>query len=249
MVSTRESRYLRVESSRAGPPARRLGHGAYADGVTIDWTNPTIQGVLVGGAIGLAGVLAAAVAGYLGARGGARIAAAASSEEARLAQVEAQADRQAALEARSIERQDARRDRFADRKLSLAVELLLAADLHADEARTNVAARFDRWRDEDEYGPEAFDGVPTNFPSIGTTTPVRAAWQSLDLVAPNVESQARALYEATVPLGSLAADWSEPGSGDPAGRWPIDWTTANDRWNEARHAFVAAVRADLNVNP
>src|SRR5437667_246878 len=58
-------------------------------GVTIDWTNPTTQGVLIGGAIGLAGVLAAAVAGYLGARGGARIAAAAAREGARLAQIEA----------------------------------------------------------------------------------------------------------------------------------------------------------------
>jgi hypothetical protein len=217
--------------------------------MTIDWSDPHLQGVLVGGAIGLAGVLAAAVAGYLGARGGARIAATAAREVARLAQAESQSDRQVSIDARALERADAQRDRFADRKLSLAVDLLLAADGHADEARVQVAAKYERWEQEDQYGSEAFEGTPADYPTVGSTTPVRAAWQSLDLVAPNVTAEAGELYLATVPLGAMAAAWpdpSYPGDGRTE-RWPVEWRAALDRWTEARHAFVDAVRIDLDV--
>jgi hypothetical protein len=213
--------------------------------VSIDWSNPTIQGVVIAGAIGLAGVVIAAIAGYFGAKAGARIGAEAAKESARITQRQAQADRDDARRARDADRQDARLDRFADRKLSLAVDMLLAADLHSDQSRNQVAVKVERWNDRLEYGEETAY-VP--IPLVGPTQPVRDAFQALDLVAPAISEPARRFYQATIPLGSLAARWMELERPDAA-QWGQDWAMAIDRWDEERYAFVAAVRADLGVNP
>jgi len=153
------------------------------------------------------------------------------------------------VRARAADRKDARLDRFADRKLSLAVDLLLAADRHVDESRVQVASKYSRWELEDAYGPEAVEA--DTIPPVGETRPVRVAWQALDLVAPGVASAAGELYLATVPIGALAAAWPDPANrrGANEERWPRDWQSANDRWDEARHAFVDAVRRDLGVIP
>jgi hypothetical protein len=212
--------------------------------VDIDWSNPTIQGGGIGGGIGLVGVVIAAVAGYFGAKAGARIGADAAKESARISQVEARADRDDAREAREADRQDARLDRFADRKLSLAVDVLLAADLHSDQSRVQVAAKVERWNIELEHGDDAYDGT---IPPVGSTQPVREAMQALELVAPGIAEPAGDLYRATLPLGSLAARWMDLERPD-ASRWAEDWADALERWDDARSAFVTAVRADLGVD-
>jgi hypothetical protein len=213
--------------------------------VSIDWSNPTIQGVVIAGLIGLAGVAIAAVAGFFGAKAGARIGAEAARESARISQAEAQADRDDARQAREADRQDARLARFAERKLTLAMDLLLAADLHSDQALVQTAAKLDRWQQELDFGPLEDPGP---LPAVGTTQPVRNAFQALDLVAPGIAEAARRLYLATLPLGDLAARWPEPNQDDD-NRWARNWQEANDRWDDARHDFVGAVRADLGVNP
>lgn len=58
--------------------------------VTIDWTDPTVQGVVIAAVISLAGVFVAAVAGVFGALGGARIGAKAAQETAKVTQAEGQ---------------------------------------------------------------------------------------------------------------------------------------------------------------
>jgi hypothetical protein len=194
--------------------------------------------------IGLAGVVLAAIAGVSGAFLGSRIAAGATRKAAAIAQAEAQADREEARKARDADRRDARLDRFADRKLSLAVDLLLAADLHSDQSRNQVEAKVDRWNFLTEY-EGTYEGT---IPDVGPIQPVRDAFQALDLVAPGIAAPAGNLYAATVPLGGLAARWGDHERED-ASRWGQDWAYAVDRWAEARSAFVAAVRADLGVNP
>jgi hypothetical protein len=195
--------------------------------------------------IGLGGVLLAAIAGVGGAFLGSWIAAGATRKAAAIAQVEAQADRDEARRARDADRRDARLDRFADRKLSLAVDLLLAADLHSDQSRNQVAAKVERWNLQVEYG---IDASNVTIPAVGPTQPVRDAFQALDLVAPGISEPARRFYQATVPLGDLAGRWMDLERED-ASRWGVDWARAVDGWADARYDFVAAVRADLGVNP
>ena len=213
----------------------------------IDWSNPTIQGVLIAGLIGLTGVVIAAIAGVLGARAGARIGADAAREAARLAKEQAEADRHDARVARDADRELAYRDRFAERTLALAVDLLLAADLHRREADQQIAERWQRFEDDVNYGSEAATTEP--LPSVGPTEPVRAAYLALDLVAPALAEPAAELYRATVPLGALAATWPHPTRDDDAKRWAREWAEATNRWDTARVAFVDATRGDLAVMP
>ena len=98
------------------------------------------------GFISLGGVILAAVAGIGGALLGSRIGAGATRRAAEMGQEESRADRAAALSARDAERADARRDRFADRKLTLAVDLLLTADEHNRQAHARVVEREQRRR-------------------------------------------------------------------------------------------------------
>jgi hypothetical protein len=214
----------------------------------IDWSNPAIQGVVIGGVIGLLGVVIAAVAGYFGARAGARIAADAAREAARIASQETQADREAARQAREADRHDARLDRFADAKLAQAVELLLAADVHAREARAAVAAHQSIWYQEN-VADEWEKGDPITVPTINTSEPVRSAWQALDIVAPETAPAADALYQATVKLGQMAAYPNVEYRDPEYEAWNKNWHTADGEWTTRRDRFVAAVRADLGVSP
>ncbi len=123
---------------------------------------------------------------------------------------------------------------------------MLAADRHSDESDFQVGARLDRWETEVEYGAEAVEGMP--IPPVGSTQPVRDAFLALDLVSPGISEPALRLYLATSPLGTLAAAWPDP-ERDNDRRWAVEWHEARDKWNDARHDFVDAVRADLGVNP
>jgi hypothetical protein len=68
------------------------------------------------------------------------------------------------------------------------------------------------------------------FPTIGTTEPDRAAFLALDLVAPAMAPTAGELYQATVPVGSLAASWREPvGAGADSIEWSKRWAATNER--------------------
>jgi hypothetical protein len=193
--------------------------------------DPTLQAAIVGGIVGgIGGALVGAIGAWV---------------VARMNRAEARAAREDARQAREAERQDARLDRFADRKLSLAVDLLVAADHHVDQARVQVAAKLDEWNTEQAYGPLE---EPMDIPEVGPTTPVRHAYLALDLVAPGVADAAGELYRRTLPLGDLAANWADPPEGDDAKRWVRNWAEANDAWNDARHAFVDAVRRDLGVD-
>jgi len=175
---------------------------------------------------------------------GALIGALAALIVARMNRGETRRSRLEAREDRALDRKDARRARFVDRKVELAAQLLLAADLHADEARRQVGAKVDRWTQDMEYGQEAVEGY--NIPTVGPTQPVREAFLALDLVAPAIAGSAGDLYIATVPLGELAGRWPDPRF-DSDQSWSRDWTIALERWDAAREAFVEAVRSDLGV--
>lgn len=191
-------------------------------------------------------VTLAATAGAAGAVLGANIAADAAREAARVAQQNSDADRQDARVARDLDRQDARRFQFADRKLALAVDLLVAADVHLREAEQQVATKWERWNIETDFGVDARPTDP--LPEVNPSEPVRRAFLALDIVAPMVAPAAGELYEATVPLGSMAASWTEPAShNDYNKEWSRKWTEARDRWDGARFAFVEAVRNDLGL--
>ena len=184
--------------------------------------------------IGLVGLALAAMAGLGGAILGSRIAANATTRAAATAQATAGSDRE-----------EARRTRFADRKLALAVDLLLAADLHHLEADQQVASKLERWEVELDFGLTPDEPLP----SVGPTAGVRAAYLALDLVAPAAAVAAGELYEATVPLGRLAAGWMDPLSDQESRRkWAREWSEATARWDDARRNFVDAVRRDLDVN-
>ena len=220
-----------------------LGVAAYArigpDAAELD---PGVQAAL----LLFISVPLAATAGAAGAVIGASIAADAARETAAKAQEQTDAARDDARQARELDRLDAQRARFADRKFTLAVDLLRAADLHWREAAQFVASRWEDFEQQMEIGCE----TTGPFPTIGPTEPVRVAFLALDLVAPGMAPTAGALYEATTPVGSLAAAWREPvGAGADAKEWARKWAEANERWNDARLSFVDAVRADLGVNP
>jgi hypothetical protein len=220
-----------------------LGVAAYArigpDAARVD---PGVQAAL----LLVISVTLAATAGAAGAVIGASIAADAARESAAKAQQEAQTDRDDARQARELDRRDARMVRFADRKFELAVELLRAADIHSREATQYVASRLEDWEDQMTLGTDRAGP----FPTIHPTDPVRAAYLALDLVAPAMAPTAAALYEATVPLGSLAVSWLEPDrAGADNNEWARKWAEALEGWQDARHDFVDAVRADLGVNP
>lgn len=212
---------------------------------TIDWSDPTVQGAFIASMITIAGVILAALAGVGGVVLGAHIAAGAAEKAAKLAASEAQANRDDARQARELDRVDAQRARFADRKFTLAIDLLRAADVHWREAAQYVASRWEDFEQRMDFDTER-EGP---FPTIGTTEPVRAAFLALDLVAPAMAPTASELYEATVPIGSLAASWREPeGASADSKEWSRKWAVTNERWIDARLAFVDAVRADLGVN-
>jgi hypothetical protein len=98
-----------------------------------------------------------------------------------------------------------------------------------------------------DIGPEAVSKDP--LPLVGSTEPVRVAYLALDIVSPGAAPAAAALYRATVPVGLLAGRWSWPGQENEYGqKWSKEWAEAIDEWDDARHAFVDAVRADLGVN-
>lgn len=218
-----------------------LGVAAYARvGPGAASIDPGVQAAL----LLVISVALAATAGGAGAIIGANIAADATREAGRLAQIEATAARDDASRARDADRLDARRSRFAERKLVLAVDLLLAADLHRRQADEQLDAKWEHFRIEVEEDGESTDPIP----GVDTTEPVRIAYLSLELVAPDVHAQAEALYLATVPLGTRAAAWPHPGrDSDASNKWARDWAEASSRWDAARHAFVDAVRADLQV--
>lgn len=184
-------------------------------------------------------VLVAIVAAAAG-LGGAGLGAWIAARETRRASVVAHAESEA-------NRQDLRHARFAERKLALAVDLLLAADLHRRESDQQVASKWERFTVELEYGIQDDDRPD---PPVGSTEPVRAAYLALDLVAPAAAPAAANLYLATVPLGALAAIWKDPATGpqDASKDWVRQWGEAIERWNDARQDFVDAVRLDLDVN-
>jgi len=95
--------------------------------MNIDLSNPTIQGVVIGGLIGLVGLVVAAFAGYFGGKAGARIAAGAAREAARIAQQEAQADRD-----------EPRMTRFSDRTRELVAQVLASARRYRRGVRNYV---------------------------------------------------------------------------------------------------------------
>lgn len=202
------------------------------------------------GVISLGGVILAAVAGIGGALLGSRIGAGATRRAAEMGQEESRADRAAALSARDAERTDARRDRFADRKLTLAVDLLLAADEHNRQAHARIVAVGDRMKLRLDFGEEAADAI--EIPTIGSSELVRQAMLSLELMAPAMAPAAMDLYQATVKLGALSAQTSEHGSHDREQRdlveWPREWIDAESGWNVQRFVFVDAARADLGVD-
>lgn len=183
--------------------------------------------------IGLVGLALAAMAGLGGAILGSRIAANATTRAAATAQATAGSDRE-----------EARRTRFGDRKLELAVDLLLAADRHRRDAGQHIATRLDRWEADLEVGPLEWTDP---LPDIGSSEPVRTAYLALDIVAPGSAAAAAAFYEATVPLGSLAASWQGPDRVDDYKKWARDWTEATERWDDVRRDFVDAVRTDIGV--
>src|SRR5206468_2956441 len=127
-----------------------------------------------------------------------------------------------------------RLDRFADRKLSLAVDLVLAADLHTDQARQQVAAKFERWEVSVEYGSGLTDqdGEPyegPDIPSIGPSQPVRSAFLALELVSPGMTDAAKEFYLATVNVGRLAAGWQSP-ERDRDRQSDREWADADEKW-------------------
>ena len=160
----------------------------------------------------------------------------------------ADADREEARAGRLDERADAAAARFAERRVALAVDLLVAADVHRRQTDGYVAEANDRWQTEQEFGPEAVTDYP--MPRIDTTEPVRAAMLALDLVAPAVSEAASELYLATVPLGPLATSAPNLPEDDPAGYrdWLQRRADALDRWDTARWAYVDAVQADLGTS-
>jgi hypothetical protein len=99
-------------------------------------------------------------------------------------------------------------------------DLLLAADLHADQSRVHVAAKADRWFNELEYGPVENPGP---LPDVDSSRPVRNAFQAIDLVAPAVAGAALELYQATLPLGTMSATWPDPThDADASTRWAVN---------------------------
>lgn len=111
----------------------------------MDLSNPTLQGVVLGGLIGLVGVVGAAIAGFLGAVFGARIGANAARETARLSQEVSAADREAArlLELERFRLADDQRRR--DRGVKAAEDVL-------DALNEVGLGPFNVWRALDEGG-------------------------------------------------------------------------------------------------
>jgi hypothetical protein len=210
-----------------------LGVAGYArigpDAASID---PGVQA----GLLLVVSVTLAATAGAAGAVLGASISA-----------TEARTNREEAREARAEERRDAGRARYGERKLSLTVDLLLAADVHRREAEAQVNARADRWWLGEVEGEWDASGQ-IEIPTIGPSEPVRRAAQAIDIVAPLVAPAAEGLYASTVRVGESATHYQDQGT-PPGDKWWDSWKEDLDAWADARARFVEAVREDLGVNP
>ena len=140
------------------------------------------------------------------------------------------------------DRDEARRNRFADQRLTLAVDFLGAADDMVQASQDRVDTIDNAVRLTGENNPDA--------PTVPGDRQMRVAYRALEIVAPDVSRRALEVVIAATFLRGEANTWSGFNAPEPGYREERHerWRNGQGDWVLARIAFIEGISANLGVS-